>query len=81
MLAEMECEEEIKRAELFYQYQQDTASQLFTMERDAYLEEYKQEHDSLQEQMLEALEQKKRKLRDDYENLDLQSNGILVMIV
>lgn len=75
LLAEMECEEEIKRAELFYQYQQDTASQLYATEKEAYLSEYNQEHDSLQEQMLEALEQRKRKLKDDYENLDLQSSG------
>jgi hypothetical protein len=79
LLQEMECQEEIKRAELFYQYQQDTASQLYQTELEAYLQEYNQEHDTLQEQMLEQLEARKRKLKDDYDNLDLQSSGNLLV--
>ncbi|KAJ3304374.1 hypothetical protein HDV03_002855 [Kappamyces sp. JEL0829] len=73
-LAEMECEEAIKRAELFYEYQLNCAEHVYQMDCEQSLNDYKNEHDGLQEEMLENLEMKKRKLREDHDNFDLNTD-------
>ncbi|KAJ3285967.1 hypothetical protein HK104_009232 [Borealophlyctis nickersoniae] len=63
----------IKKAELFRNYQIECANHLYQIEHETSMREYMQEKQSLRERMISGLEERKRKLKDDRENFDINN--------
>ncbi|KAI8899625.1 hypothetical protein BC833DRAFT_584888 [Globomyces pollinis-pini] len=76
-LLELDYLHACKAAEIFQSYQLDCAQRIFEDEYKAAIDDYKLEHSSLQEQMLENLESRKRKLLEDKELFDSGADASL----
>ncbi|KAJ3321548.1 hypothetical protein HDV06_004084 [Boothiomyces sp. JEL0866] len=74
-LLEIEYNEALLEAEVLKKYQLECSQKVYELERDLCIQEYRAEHEGLQEEMLEQLEARKRKLKEDRESFDLGNDG------
>ncbi|KAJ3262594.1 hypothetical protein HK103_000123 [Boothiomyces macroporosus] len=70
-LLEIEYNEALLEAEVLKKYQLECSQKVYELERDLCIQEYR----GLQEEMLEQLEARKRKLKEDRESFDLGNDG------
>ncbi|KAJ3033825.1 hypothetical protein HDV00_005790 [Rhizophlyctis rosea] len=70
---ERQRDQTIRQAELFRDYQLERVDILYHQEHQATITEYNNERQGLREKMLNALEDRKRKLREDRESFDLNN--------
>ncbi|KAJ3276420.1 hypothetical protein HDV01_005043 [Terramyces sp. JEL0728] len=82
-LLEIEYNDALVEAEVLKKYQLECSQKVYELERDLCVQEYrvsltnKAEHEGLQEEMLEQLEARKRKLKEDRESFDLGNDGAI----
>ncbi|KAI9105947.1 Sds3-like-domain-containing protein [Phlyctochytrium arcticum] len=65
--------EAMEYASYFKDYQLECANVIYEHEHDYTIAEYKREREALRERMLQVLDDKKRKLREDRENFDVHA--------
>ena len=65
----------IRVAELFRDYQLSIAETLYKAEVDQCIEEYKTEKEGLKAKIMQGIEDKKRRLRDDRDNFDINNES------
>ncbi|KAJ3026115.1 hypothetical protein HK097_006527, partial [Rhizophlyctis rosea] len=70
---EQQRDEIIRRAELFRDYQLERVERLYESERETTVREYTQERQGLREKMMAALEERKRKLKEDRDSFDINN--------
>lgn len=73
-LIESDYLQELQRKKEFLEYQLSSINRIYELEKEHYINEYKADYENLQEEMYEALENKKRKLLEDCESLDLNTD-------
>ncbi|KAI8612009.1 Sds3-like-domain-containing protein [Chytriomyces sp. MP71] len=70
-ILEFERSAAIRRAELFRNYQIETANSMYQAEKEAYDQEYLAEKQGLRDKILAQLEERRKKLKEDRENFDM----------
>ncbi|KAI8927180.1 Sds3-like-domain-containing protein [Entophlyctis helioformis] len=76
-MLERERDLAIKQAELFRDYELECAQRIYQLEYEASLAEFNAERDGLREKMLQELDEKKRKLKDDRDSFDVSNDASL----
>ncbi|KAJ3298154.1 Breast cancer metastasis-suppressor 1-like protein, partial [Blyttiomyces sp. JEL0837] len=74
---EMERQAAIQKAKMFREYQLECASRLYKAELEHSNNEYLSERQILREKILAAIEEKRKKLREDRENFDVNTDTSL----
>ncbi|KAJ3026382.1 UNVERIFIED_CONTAM: Sin3 histone deacetylase corepressor complex component SDS3 [Siphonaria sp. JEL0065] len=72
-LLEFERSASIRKAELYRNYQLECAIAIYQAEKEAYDQEYLTEKQGLREKILQHLEDRRKKLKEDRENFDISN--------
>ncbi|KAJ3212213.1 hypothetical protein HDU82_003184 [Entophlyctis luteolus] len=73
-LLEFERKAAIRKAELFRNYQLECANVIYQVEKEAYDQEYLAEKQGLREKILQQLEDRRKKLKEDRDNFDVTND-------
>lgn len=73
---ERERDDTIDRATMWRDYQLSIAKTLFHQEREQIEQDYLQEKNGLKEKMLQQLEERRKRLREDRETLTIENGKI-----